>query len=215
MMNRFLLIASIFLSACAPLRTVPQDEKHQWELKVHELGARQEDLRHDINAFQTQLQILDSRIKYHENALSTLKQKDLEYQQKKLSEIASELKGLKDKWEKTHQGGEKSQELYQKLSFHANETTQALTQFRARLQELEEMLITQTRRFDEVAKIKKGVEELAKNFKVSYKTYRVRPGDSLEKIATLHKTKVDHIKALNALEKDLIVVGQELKIPTD
>ena len=128
------------------------------------------------------------------------------------------MQGLEKKWtslEKTQQGG--TEELEAALS-HANETTAALSQFKERIQELEQELLTQNRRFDDVAKLKGNIEALTRGLRASeegFKIYKVVPGDSLEKIARAHKTAVDRIKKLNQLDQDLIVVGQELKIPSE
>jgi LysM repeat protein len=47
------------------------------------------------------------------------------------------------------------------------------------------------------------------------KTYIVRPGDSLEKIARIYETSSDELKKLNQLSNDLIIVGQELMVPAN
>jgi len=209
-------ISPLILASCAPLRTSPHDEKHQWELKLHEVQTNLDDLKHDINCFQTELQILDGRIKYYENALATLKQQDIEKQQTKLEQIAHELHLLEKKWSSLEKVQEGEKGDLNQLSSHANETTVALVQFKTRIQELEQEILTQNRRFEDLAKVKGSIETLAKSLKVaSFKIYKVRPGETLEKIATAHHTKVDRIKKLNDLNSDLIVVGQELKIPTD
>ncbi len=209
----------LFLASCSPLRSSPEDEKHQLELTLHEVQTNLDDLRHDINCFQTEIQILDGRIKYYENALATLKQQDLEKQQAKIDLLVQQIHQLEKKWtalEKNQAGDGK--ELQELLS-HANETTSALSQFKDRIQELEQDILSQNRRFDDVAKLKGNIETLTKGLRTSngesYKIYKVRPGDSLEKIARAHKTAVERIKKLNNLEQDLIVVGQELKIPND
>jgi LysM repeat protein len=197
------------------LRNSPHDEGHQWELKFHQVQTSLDDLKHDINCFQTEIQILDGRIKYYENALANLRQQDIEEQQTKIEKIARDVSALEKKWsafEKTQDGTKGN---VQQLASHANETTAALSQFKSRLQELEQDILSQNRRFDEVAKLKGNLEILAKTFKPAFKIYKVRPGDSLEKIASIHHTKVDRIKKLNDLEKDLIVVDQELKIPLE
>lgn len=202
-------------TSCSPLRSSPNDEKHQLELTLHEVQTNLDDLRHDINCFQTELQILDGRIKYYENTLSSLKQHDLEKQQARIDQLTLQIQNLEKKWlslEK-NQSGELVE--LETLSSHANETTAALAQFKARIGELEDEIHSQNRRFEEVAKLKGHIENLAKGFQGDYKLYRVKPGDSLEKIARSHKTAVEKIKKLNSLDQDLIVVGQELKIPID
>lgn len=210
------LLPFFLLSSCSSLRNSQNHEKQQLELTLHEVRTSLDDLRHDINCFQTEMQILDGRIKYYENALATLKQQDLEKQQIKISQISQQIQSLEKKWsslDRVQQGGE--QELKQLLS-HANETTAALTQFRNRIQELEGEILVQNRRFEELAKLKGNIETITRELRASsdsYKIYKVRSGDTLEKIARLHKIPVDQIKKSNQLDQDLIVVGQELKIP--
>ncbi|HEX2582959.1 MAG TPA: LysM peptidoglycan-binding domain-containing protein [Chlamydiales bacterium] len=191
------------------------DEKHQLELTLHEVQTNLDDLRHDINCFQTELQILDGRIKYYENALTAFKQQDLEKQQTKIEQLVQELQSLEKKWSSAEKSRSlESQELLQ-LTSHARETTTALLQFKERIEELEKELATGQRRFEELGKLKNNIEALGKAIRKTdlAKIYKVRPGDSLEKIAKAHQTSVEKIKALNHLEQDLIVVGQELKIP--
>jgi len=61
-------MAALLPIACSPLKSSPNDEKHQLELTLHELQTNFDDVRHDLNCFQTEMQILDGRIKYYENA---------------------------------------------------------------------------------------------------------------------------------------------------
>jgi LysM repeat protein len=217
MSKKFLYLTPfLFLAgSCSPLRTSPNDDKHQWELKLHEVLTNLDDIKHDINCFQTEMQILEGRIKHYENALTTLKQQEVEKQQEKLEQLGRDLHLLEAKWA----GFEKSQSStkgdLQQLANHANETTAALSQFKNRVAELEQDILSQNKRFEDLAKLKGNIESIAKSIKPTFKIYRVRAGDSLEKIASAHHTKVDRIKKLNELEKDLIVVDQELRIPLD
>ncbi|MBI5272825.1 MAG: LysM peptidoglycan-binding domain-containing protein [Chlamydiia bacterium] len=203
------------LSACSPLRTAPSDEKHQWEFTLHEVQTSLDDVKHDINCFQTEMQILDGRIKYYENALTHLKQQDIEKLEVKLEQCLQGLRGLEKKWSLLEESEDKKRGDFKQLASHANETITALSQFKERIQELEREILAQNRRFEEIAKVKGSIETLAKSLKAPYKMYKVLPGDSLEKIAAAHRTKVEKIKKLNDLDRDLIVVGQELKIPTN
>lgn len=200
------------LPACSPLKSSPNDQKHQLELTLHEVQTNLDDLRHDINCFQTELQILDGRIKYYENTISSLKNHDLENQQTRIDQLNQLVQSLEKKWAHLDKTQQNEVSELKELSAHANETTAAFTQFKNRIEELESEILSQNRRFDELAKLKGRIESLARGVE-HYKVYKVKPGDSLEKIARAHKTAVDQIKKLNGLEQDLIVVGQELKIP--
>lgn len=216
MKNRALLFGGALLAllpSCSPLKSSPNDEKHQMELTLHEVRTSLDDLRHDINCFQTELQILDGRIKYHENTLSSLKQNDLEKQQNKIDQLSVLVQGLEKKWSSFEKVQKEDSKDLKDLSSHANETTAALSQFKDRIGELEQEIFSQTHKFDELAKLKIHIETLAKGLSGDFKIYKVKPGDSLEKIARIHRTAVDKIKKLNHLEHDLIVAGQELKIP--
>lgn len=204
-----------FLPCCSPLRSSPNDEKHQLELTLHEVRTNLDDLRHDVNCFQTEMQILDGRIKYYENTLASLKQNDLEKQQAKLELLFQQLQQFEKKWVSSESLTQDAAKELKSLSLHANETTAALSQFKGRIAELEEGIYLQNRKFDELAKLKGSIENLAKGASGDFKVYKVKPGDSLEKIAKSHKTTVERIKKLNDLEQDLIVTGQQLKLPVD
>lgn len=213
-MLRYFSVLLFLLGGCSPLRTSPHDERHQWELTVHEVQTNLDDLRHDINCFQTEIQILEGRIKYFENALTSLKQQDLEKQQVKIDHVSQQLHTLEKKWssfEKMKQGGKDDLD---RLMAHANETTTALSQFKGRIEELEQEILTQNRKLETFSKVKGNLETLAKSLKSGgYTIYKVKPGDSLKKIAKAHNTSVERIKELNHLRQDLIVIDQELKIP--
>ncbi len=210
---RLLLLSPIFLAlaSCSPLKSSPREEKHQLELTLRGMQTNLDDQRHDLNCFQTELQILDGRIKYYENALATLKQQELESQQAKLEKIQQQIQSLETKLANFVSLQESEAKDLRQLLNHANETTAALTQFKEWIVELEQGLHQQSKRFDEIAKWRGHPDP---NYKQSEaKIHKVRPGDSLEKIARLYKTSVENIKKENNLDQDLIVVGQQLRIP--
>lgn len=215
MRKALLCTALALLASCSPLKSSPNDEKHQLELTLHEVQTNMDDLRHDINCFQTELQIVDGRIKYFENTLASLKQHDLEKQQVKIDQLNTQVQSLEKKWASLEKNQKGELVDLEGLTSHANETTASLSQFKDRLQELEQEIQSQNRRFEDLAKLKGHIERLAKGVQGDFTLYRVKMGDSLKKIARAHKTTVEKIKELNGLNKDLIVVGQELKIPTE
>jgi LysM repeat protein len=205
------------LTACSPIKSSPHDQKHQLELTLHEVQTNLDDLRHDIHCFKTELQIIDGRIKHSENALSTVKQQDIEKQQAKIDQISLQLQTFEKRLTLFEKNNMTEAEERKELTSHAKETTTALIQFKNRIEELERELIVSQRRFEEFGKLKGNIEHLANSLRGTnaQKTYTVKPGDSLEKIAKQHKTTALKIKKLNELQQDLIVVGQELKIPSE
>ncbi len=208
-----LLFCALVIAGCSPLKTSPHDEKHQWELTLHEVQTNVDDLRHDTNCFNTEIQILGGRIKCFENALAGLKQQEIEKQQTRIDQIAQQLLSLERKWASFEKKQETSKEGIEGLSLHAKESTMALTQFKDRITELESEILSHSRRLETLSKLKANIDALAKALKADGKVYKVRSGDSLEKIAKTHKMDVATLREMNQLQQDLIVVDQELKVP--
>ena len=204
---------------CSPLKSSPKEEKHQMELTLHEVQTNLDDLRHDLNCFQTEMQIIDGKIKHQEKSLTSLKSQYIEQQRLKTEALEKQLKNI-DAFLSSFQDKQSLTEKdLRQLSSHANETASALSQYKNRIAELEKEIIKHKRHFQEVSKLKNTLESVAKTIRQAtgatnqYFTYKVKSGDSLERIAKIHKTTVDAIKNINHLDHDLIVVGQELKIP--
>ncbi len=211
---RSILILTLFFSGCSPIKTSLHDEKYQWELTIHEVQTNLDDLRHDTNCVQTELQILEGRVKSFETALFSLKQQEIEKQQGRIEQLSHQLQQLEKKWSSFEKKEGANRDGWEQLSSHANETNMALSQFKERMEELEKEIISQNRRLESLVKIKGSLENLSKSLKAdSPKTYKVRPGDTLEKIAKMHRVDVSSLKQINQLQSDLIVVDQELKIP--
>ena len=207
-MKRFIFLSLFSLIAgCSPLKTSPHDEKHQMELTLHEVQTNLDDLRHDIHCFKTELQIVDSRICQFESS----KLIEPDKIQAKLDHLSQQIQNLEKKWistEKTRESKEKELNLY------ANETTAALIQCKSRTDDLEKVLTHNQKRFEEIAKLKSKLETLIQIIQSDEKTYKVKMGDTLEKIAKTYQTSVEKIKSMNHLQNDIIVIGQELKIPS-
>lgn len=212
-----LVVFSVLSHGCSPLKSSPREERHQMELTVHEVRTNLDDLRHDLNCHQTELQIVDGKIKHQENAFLDLKHDYLEKQEVKVEELTQKVVLLEKRLKTMEHTLQSSATDIRKLSSHSNEMTAALSQYKDRMNELENELIACARRFDEVSKLKKTLEHIAHAIgEINHaqgNLYKVKPGDTLEKIARANKTDVEKLKKINELEKDLIVIGQELKLP--
>jgi LysM repeat protein len=212
----YFCLLPLIASGCSPLTSSPYDGKYQLELTLHEVQTNLDDLRHDLNSFRTELQIVDGRMKHQEDAFVAIKNQELDKTQGKIEQLIIDLKDMEQKWTSSEKLRIADSSELRVLASYAKETSIALGQFKDRIAELELDLIDGQRRFEEISKLKGNVESLAKALQLKEsKTYKVRHGDSLEKIAKANKTSVDKIKKLNEIQVDLIVIGQEIKIPSE
>ena len=212
-------IAIFAIYGCSPLKSSPQEERHQMELTLHEVHTNIDDSRHDINCLQTEMQIFDSKMKHQENAVSTLKKQWLEKYQIRLDKLDKLLVETTKELQKLQTKEKNVSDDIRQLSSHANETTSALTQYKNRINELEKEIFSQNKKLEEVAKLNATLQTVMKSLREvagikNANVYKVKSGDSLEKIAKMYKVSVEEIKKENHLDQDLIVIGQELIIPS-
>ena len=208
-----LIILPIYFTSCTPMKASPKEEKHQLELTLHELQTNLDDLRHDLNCFQTEMQILDGKIKHQEDSTQNIKQQHIEKIQSKFENYSKQISSIENR---LNQIDTKQKAVVSDLSVisnFSNETNIALSQYKEKINELENSTAFNNKKIDEISSLKTTLLDLVKNIKTDYFLYKVKPGDSLEKISKSNKVSVDTIKKLNDLSNDLIVIGQELKIP--
>ena len=97
------------------------------------------------------------------------------------------------------------------LQTHAQELSVALKRIQSEnIQPLEQ-------RYEDLARVRQDVEQLVRAVEgpttPASRSVKVKPGDTLEKIARAHGATVDAIMRLNRLKGDLIHVGQTLHLP--
>jgi cell envelope opacity-associated protein A len=101
------------------------------------------------------------------------------------------------------------------IKTHAEDTQELLKTFRDKISQLEKTVESLSRNQEILQTAMNSLMDLMKvgPLEAGVKTYRVKAGDSLEKIARAHNTTIKTIKALNNLTKDTIVIDQVLKLP--
>lgn len=172
MKNKNLLgiLVLIAASSCSPMRSSAHDERHLWELTLHEVKTNLDDLRHDVSCFKAEMQILEERLKYEETAIASLKEAQAE-----IGKLSQQIASLEKK-------GQRGEDV-QKLLAHANETTIALTQFKERIRELEgELLANAPRAKSHKVKSGDSLEKIAKLHNTS-----------VEKVKKLNRLESDRI----------------------
>jgi LysM repeat protein len=213
MQTLFSLVILCFLStltSCAMMGSSPKEEKHQLELTLHRIRTDLEEIKHDLSSYQMQLQIIEGQMISSEDLIIAMKERFQENQKTTWSQLEYQI-GLLEKKSKALEA--KQDQITHDLSHlnhYASDTTKALAQYKEKIKEMEKSLILSNELADQ-AKVKRNTS--ASKEEKSTKTYVVRSGDSLDKIARLYETSTEELKRLNQLTNDLIMVGQELIVP--
>ena len=212
----FLPFTCLFLSfvGCTSINSSPKEEKHRMEMTLQRMKTDIEDLKHDLNTFEIEHHVLEGRLSDQDHTLATLKDQTFESQESRLEQLFSEIEKLKNLISSMRESQQKFMADLKNLHENASDTHVALSQYKNKIESIEKHLALQERQFEKIAELKGVISELTLGQKGKrLKTYTVRAGDSLEKIARNHKTTVEEIKRLNHLSNDLIIVGEEISVP--
>lgn len=171
------------------------------EVLLDEIRIELGDLKHAMHTYQVDIQILEEKLRKQEQMIALLKSAQQVKPPSNTDHIERKISLL-----------EKNQE----------KTDISLIQYKEKIHEFEQEISQQNQRLDEVAKLKStltsiskamnGTKTTAATAAAPAKTYKVKSGDSLERIARNHKTTVENLKKLNQLDSDKISIGQTLKI---
>ncbi len=164
---------------------------------LDELRLEIDDLKQALHVARVDFSLLEEKTRRQEWALS---------QQSKNTEVSALDKRISS-LEKT----------LEKITSDLRTINTAVSQASGQLQEFHTHLSSQDERLNEVGKLKGTLASIAKAVSDrptadGGKTYKVKAGDSLEKIAKTHQMSVKVLRELNHLTLDKILVGQELKV---
>jgi len=207
----FVLIVCFLLSSCSSQIGFNTQEMKSLEIALQELQTEVADVKHALNNAQVELQLLDEKFKTQDVALKS-QAKSSSYQQ-----LTNQIALVEKKLLQLEKAQEKTVGDLMQLGAYANQTSAMLGQYKEKISELQQLLASHTQRLDEIIQLKSTLSSISKAMQgssneTSLKTYRVKSGDSLEKIARRYQMTVEELKKLNQLESDRIVIGQELKI---
>ena len=211
---RICCLIALMLSGCGGRLASFGQSTRERDLAFDEMRVEIADLRHALQAHKTDLSLLQERLqeqesrsddasrnRYFSESLSTrlaLIEKKIPLLEKQHERFANDVSALKKGY---GQSGSNFHAIEEKLGLLQAQ----LDQCSSRLKDIQQLKTTLTQ-------VSKAIGE--KNTP-SGKRYRVKSGDSLDKIAKLHRTTVAEIKRLNDLASDKIVAGQELLLNFD
>jgi LysM repeat protein len=218
MIMRSLLKATLALLFCSCSSQLASQQEQRFQQSVNDIHIELADIKHELNSHEVDLRIMEEKLQKQIAALQALQT------QNKAAPKASDGKDQIAALERRIASMEKMQDKIvsdlKQLSSYANQASSTLSQYKEKIAECEQEIARHTQKLDEVAKLKGTLTSISKAIKPaqvenSGKNYRVKAGDSLEKIAKLHHCSVDRIKQLNQLENDRIVIGQDIKLPNE
>ena len=167
---------------------------------VNEVREEVSDLKHSLRSVQVSLQILEEQLQNQDLSLASIKNQ-LHLKNPKYEMVGDQLSVLEKKIFQI----EKTQEKIVSDLRTLNTTSQQALQ---KAHEVDQNL-------EEVTKLKTTLNSLSKAMQPSSpKKYKVRQGETLEKIARDYHTTVSALKKHNHLQHDRIFIGQELEIPS-
>jgi LysM repeat protein len=198
------LLFLCLLHCALPLHARPQSG-HYTEAALDEFRIEIDDLKHALKSTQVELNLLDERINKQNHLFAAYSTKDTS---------SSSIQALEKKvlaLEKT----------LDKIAADLRTLSQSTNQVLNKMQTLEHDLLAHEKRFEEVSKLKGTLTTISKaisqkpSTEAGPKTYRVKSGDSLGKIAQAHHTSIENLRKLNRLSDDKILPGQELRLTDD
>ncbi len=212
-----LSLTTLFLCSSCAFHSAGDDNQHKTEFAINKMRTDIEELKQDFNSNQMELNILEGKILSQDTSLTQMKEKTLDSWQNRLEKYQQVIASMEKKLEGIEKKHEKiSREIYE-LTRHANDTTTALSQYKARIADLENLLAYQNDRLKEVASLRTTLENWAQkeNFDGQLKRYKVQKGDTLKKIAKNLGTTPERLKELNQLTDDTIYAEQEILLPAN
>lgn len=202
----------VFLFTAFPLMAVPPGRN------LGDQRSSVDSVKHELNNHETELRMLSERIDNQENIIETLRNQLTQAHQTQKEWLEGSSHSSTEKMASLETANKSLLTDLKQLKTHANESATTLTNYKQKIVELEKAMHAQSQTIDDLKEALKSLMGALEIKDHSFsdkdsKTYKIKSGDRLDKIAKAHNTSVKAIKELNHLTNDLIREGQTLKIP--
>ena len=224
---------TLTLSAAPNRGQYYQDDK---AIAIQEMRDSIEDVRHQVNNHEAEIRISDEKLKNFDTIIESLRDELNGAGKSYKEQLKASSLSLDNKINSLETISTGLMADLRQFKTHSNETNIALTQYQQRIGELEKSVERQNQNIEHLqAAIGSLMEALQGGKKTPGKTsiesrappsnttsyvtssgdrsYVVKAGDSLEKIARAHQTTIQALKTANRLTSDRIIVGKTLIIP--
>jgi LysM repeat protein len=189
------------------------------------------DLRHQLDNHETEIRMYDEKISNLETIIDGVRDQLNDASKAHKEQLKGNSATLEGKIVGLETTSKAIVNDMRQFKTHADEASAALTQAQQKITDLEKVIERQNQDIEHLQSAMKSLmqvlqggdssstsakgQDTPSSPPPSYSgiTYRVKAGDSLEKIARSHQTTIQAIKDLNGLATDKIVVGKLLLIP--
>lgn len=207
---RWCLIAiPILFAACASNGS--RDNKHKVEMTLNNIRTDLDDIKHDLNSYEIEHHILEGKLTDQEQTIATLKQQAYDSQEARIEKLTGQVEEVLQSLDKLQKKQKELSVELRQLTAHANDTSSALSQYKDKIERVEKHLSEQDKQFEHILELKTTLSEISSE--QLYMPYKIKAGDSLEKIAREFRTTPADLKKINQLANDLIMVGEEIQVP--
>lgn len=214
-------IITIFTFVLISAAVAAAPSRYGYDEEIREMREGLDTIRHEVSNHETELQMFTERVNNQESTISSMRQQMLDANQSNKDLVKGSTTSVESKITNLESSNKNLISDLQVIKSHANETSSAIGTFKQRLVELERTLSQQNQQIEnlqaamrslmEALQEKDGGVDTAKES--GSKLYKVKSGDSLDKIAKAHNTTIKAIKEINGLTTDKIVVGKNIKLP--
>lgn len=214
----------------------PQDNAQA----IKEVRDSLANIRHEMRNHETEIRMFDEKLTNLDIIIEGVRDQISETSKAHKEQLKGNAESLEDKIASLETATKGLVADVRLFKTHANSATTALEQYKHKISELEKIVELQNQNIEHLQSAMRSImDALQPNEPASSKsiavtpsggtstggssnnaissnndhTYRIKPGDSLEKIARNNNTTVQAIKELNGLANDRIVVGKVLQLP--
>ena len=200
------------------------DYANDMNTTLREVRDSLDDLKHEVSNHEVEIRTFDEKLNNQGTTLDSLRQQILDATQANKEMVKSNVNSQETKMTNIETLTKGLVADFKLLKTHANDASTSIEQFEQRISRLEKTIEVQNRN---IANLQSALTSIASAFDVKEsvpsasgsdsssgsKKYRIKPGDSLEKIARNNGTTIKAIKELNRMSGDKIVVGQSIELP--
>lgn len=210
----FLLITLVNNVLDATPRSRHLYEEYNPQAMMQEMKSSLDQLRYAESNHENEIRIFEEKLNNYDAMLDSLR-RELDQGSQAQKEFVKETSHhLETRIESLENAIKGILADLRQFKTYTQDTVASLSKNNQQLGELEKTLTFQSQQIENLQVALRSLMEVfqVKN-EIKSKSYRVKAGDSLEKIARQNQTTIQVLKELNGLTNDRIIVGQTIQLP--